>query len=558
MLMKKRLILETVFVLALVLISVLIVTLVSGNSGLRANPLTTPANGTYVNANTSTFINCTFDFRYANTGSVYNVSFINASLYIANITNGSHPSSVILLYNQSNNTAANISYYDLATGGDTSLNGTSNASVAVRWHMNDSTFKMPGVYIYNCRVAADDTSARGLGTLGYDLNWSTNKTIVVDWRVPNLTAVSPVNSSNIDPDSINWSDATMTFSVLVTDENIANCTLYGDFNGTWAINRTIGDQGAVGITNNANNDVASLTLATNTTGYGWYIRCDDKAGNVVSNVTRGANIKTGNLTHAYNTSIYILKVDADAPSLTLSPSASKTIQLGQTQAVSCTQNDGVGVGTVTLTVGGVEQTCSEGQGKGACTATYTASGTGNYVMKCTGTDKVGNGVSSEITLTVEGGATATAGGGDDGGITSTTGVITTSTEPVTVQPFTNEPFTISVQGTTYPVEVTGVTATTATITTGSSSNTYAIGDSKEIDLNNDGVSDLEVTLSDISLGRAVFSIKEVEVSIPGEGGAEVGAEEETTAKKASTGVVLGIIVAIIVILAGLYYFTRKR
>ena len=129
---------------------------------------------------------------------------------------------------------------------------------------------------------------------------------------------------------------------------------------------------------------------------------------------------------------------------------------------------------------------------------------------------------------------------------------------MTVQPFTNEPFTISVQGTTYPVEVTGVTATTATITTGSSSNTYAIGDSKEIDLNNDGVSDLEVTLSDISLGRAVFSIKEVEVSIPGEGGAEVGAEEETTAKKASTGVVLGIIVAIIVILAGLYYFTRKR
>src|SRR3989344_1961572 len=132
MLMKKRLILETVFVLALVLISVLIVTLVSGNSGLRANPLTTPANGTYVNANTSTFINCTFDFRYANTGSAYNVSFINASLYIANVTNGSHPSSVILLYNQSNNTAANISYYDLVTGGDTSLNGTSNASVAVR------------------------------------------------------------------------------------------------------------------------------------------------------------------------------------------------------------------------------------------------------------------------------------------------------------------------------------------------------------------------------------------------------------------------------------------
>jgi len=139
-------------------------------------------------------------------------------------------------------------------------------------------------------------------------------------------------------------------------------------------------------------------------------------------------------------------------------------------------------------------------------------------------------------------------GGGTGGdiITPTTETITTSTTPVTVQPFTNEPFTVSVQGTTYPVEVTGVTATTATISTGTSSNTYTIGESKEVDINNDGVSDLEITLSDISLGRAVFSIREVEVSIPGEGGAEVEIEEGTTAKKASTSVVLGIIAAIIV------------
>ena len=222
-------------------------------------------------------------------------------------------------------------------------------------------------------------------------------------------------------------------------------------------------------------------------------------------------------------------------------------------------SDTLGIASYSLTLDGSSfGTCSNN----ICSGTLVMGNTNAKTIKCDATDSSGRSSSKSIVITNLGDAAAGAGGGgssggDTGAITPTE-TITTSTTPVTVQPFTNEPFTVSVQGTTYPVEVTSVTATTATISMGSSSNTYTIGESKEVDLNNDGVNDLEVTLSDISLGRAVFSIKEVEISIPGEAGAEFGAEEETTAKKASTGIIIGIIAAIVIILAGLYYINRKK
>lgn len=539
---KKRLILETIFILILILISMYLITFVT-SAKIQNLPVTTPANGTYLQlTNTTEYINCTFNLNVSNP--IYgNLTFRNATLYVANISGTITTSNYNLTYNASNSSSTAVLNYTSRIGSSDgtvmSLNGTTNNTVSVTWKINE-TFRIPGMYIYACRVESDNITETV--DPGVELNWSTNKTIIMDGHTPNVTTVLPVNSTGLTP-NVNWSDATVTFSVTAMDENLANCTLYHNFNGTWERNTT------VTIDNNANTEVASLTLATNTTGMIWTIACDDYAGFRKTNFSGGGSVSN-----------YTIKVDADAPSLTLSPSASKTLQQGQSQAVSCTQSDGAGVGTVTLTIGGVEQTCTEGQRKGSCTATYVASGTGDYVMKCTGADILGNAASNkEITLTVESGATAGVGGGTGGGpITPTQESITPTTTGTQVQPFTGTPFSISVAGATYPVEVTSVGATTATITTGSSSNEYAIGETKQIDLNDDGDDDIELTLDDISLGRAVFTVKEIEVKIPEEAGAgEEGLEEEVGITK-KPGVVLGIIIAIIVILAGLYYFTRKK
>ena len=555
MLMKKRLIFESIFVLVLLSISLYLIANVSGYSFLDAttNVTTTPVNGTYLKNSTTQYINCTANVIYV-PGTTVNVTFRNASLFVTNTTNGS-VLSTNLIWNQTNGTATsttNFMYNGSMAGNN---NGTSNLSIAVTWNINQ-TFIKPGPWIYNCQMYLNDIGQlAGLDpTTAQIMNKSANTTIVMDWYKPNVTKVGPVNSSGLDPDTT-WSDgANVNFTVTATDENIANCSLYGDFTGEWARNKT------VSVGRGVQADVAVLNLPSNSTGYRWAIGCEDLAGWFTYNQTLGYGTNTNSNSTTVPTNAYLLRVDDTAPSITLTPSASKTITLGAIEAVKCEQSDNAGAGTVTLTIGGASQTCDEGQGKGTCTSSYVAASTGAFEMKCVASDVMGNGLTKTITLTVEDNAPpgpTGPGPTGPGPTTPTDEIIAITPEPVAVQPFTNEPFTISVQGTTYPVEVTGVTATTATISTGSSSNTYTIGESKEIDLNNDGTSDLEVTLSDINLGRAVFSIKEVEVSIPGEAGTEVGTEEATT-KKASTGVILGIIAAIIVILAGLYYFTRKR
>ena len=60
MLMKKRLILETIFVLILLSISLYLIANVSGYSFLDAttNVTTTPVNGTYLKNSTTQYINC--------------------------------------------------------------------------------------------------------------------------------------------------------------------------------------------------------------------------------------------------------------------------------------------------------------------------------------------------------------------------------------------------------------------------------------------------------------------------------------------------------------------
>ena len=99
--------------------------------------------------------------------------------------------------------------------------------------------------------------------------------VTIDNTLPLVKLDSPANYSND-------TDGTITFNFTVIETNIANCSLFGDFNGTFSLNQTNGTE----ITNGTTFAFRPLTLANNVSGgYTWNVRCTDYVNNIVFNNT---------------------------------------------------------------------------------------------------------------------------------------------------------------------------------------------------------------------------------------------------------------------------------
>jgi len=170
---------------------------------------------------------------------------------------------------------SNITLYWNYTGTWTS-NGTNTASLATNTTNFSRTSLADGDYIWNCEAC--DTSG--------NCNFSTsNYTITIDTANPVVNLESPGDG--------NWSTSIQnTFRYTATDTNLLNCSLWGDFNGSWTQNKTnltptSGSQATV-----------SMNLSNGT--YLWNVRCYDEAGNI-----------------GWNNSNDTLYVDSEKTSITL-------------------------------------------------------------------------------------------------------------------------------------------------------------------------------------------------------------------------------------------------
>jgi hypothetical protein len=275
-------------------------------------------------------------------------------------------------------------------------------------------------------------------------------------------------------------------------------------------------------------------------------------------------------------------VDGSQPNPILTAPTDTTVSVRASIKYTCTGTDTLsGVSTYvtkltkpggtsvskSATAAGVEQTFKDSD----------TNSPGIYSVKCTLTDNVGNTNSvtkefSALYASGGGGAAAGTGGAAAREVSfdvdfSQDNVVESS---VLVAEGSSRTFTFD-GATTHTLRVDDVEGNLVTITISSDPQTLTlnVGESKEVDLNEDGINDVEVTLNSVDNGVADIAIKKIEE------GAKIVAEEDRqaaeeaavttptetttgTQSEGGTGTVVTIIIIIVVVLLLLWWFMRKK
>lgn len=273
---------------------------------------------------------------------------------------------------------------------------------------------------------------------------------------------------------------------------------------------------------------------------------------------------------------YVIARDTAIPTVTLTAPSDTTIDINGPIKYTCSGSDTSSIAScsMVLTKPNGDTVTKTGCSEQTFTTTDT-NGAGTNTVQCTVTDGVGRTASTSKTFSVSSATTSSGGGGGGGSGGGSSG--TTAENPVTVKTgesvdagtlSTTETFTsVAKEGTvtftvasgSHSVKVLDVTTTSVTIEIASTPKqlTLNIGDTKEVDVNDDSKNDLSVTLKSITDGKADLVFKSLEVSVApsGEtGGAGVVTEEG--AKSSNTWLWVALIVVVLVL--AIWYFGRKK
>ena len=336
------------------------------------------------------------------------------------------------------------------------------------------------------------------------------------------------------------------------------------------------------------------------------LRNSSRPGVVISHVNflPGAN-KSTNVTFAWlaNSTVggrdanytviagpYSYVIDGGAPAASLTEPTDTSIDVRSTIKYTCTGTDTEsGVSTyVTKITKPSGDTVTKSESVAATEVSFTGDDTneaGTYSIDCTLTDAVGNEntVSSSFSALFTTGSSGGSGGGGGGGGSSGTAETVSfdvdfseaTTSEASLQVAEGSTRTFSFDGaTTHTLKVDSVSDTSATITIASDPQTFEmnVGETVGVDINNDGLDDIEVTLKDIDHNGVVdLSIVKVEegAAIVAEEEIAAAAEETTTgtvdevaptpteAKGYGTTITI-IVILVIVVLLVVYYFMQKK
>jgi len=248
---------------------------------------------------------------------------------------------------------------------------------------------------------------------------------------------------------------------------------------------------------------------------------------------------------------YLVTLDSDAPAEpTMTPPSDRTIGTSDSIAYKCTTSDS-GIGTLTawqwtLTrPGGASTVTKEGGTTVSDTMTFSSSdfggNAGEYNVKCEATDGLGN-TDSYTTVSTQtfsvlysssgsSSSTTSSGGGADGEATPSFDIdFSGDILEGTLKDSEGRIRTFSFDGaTTHKItfKEVGTDSVTLKIESDPVEVTLNVGDTKEVDVNGDGVNDLSITLNSVTGGKADIAIKKIEE------GAEIVAKED----KAKAGIV---------------------
>lgn len=343
-------------------------------------------------------------------------------------------------------------------------------------------------------------------------NWNTSGdfAFTVDSTFPQLnhTTATVTNNSNL-------SVLTFIMNVSLTESNLANLTFIvaNASNGSQIFNTT--------------------TFTDRTRLFLNYTLNGD--GNYTVNVTATDTANNRNMTRNV-----FFTVDVNAPAITSSVSPSSILP-SEAVTLACSVSDRIDP-SVTATLSVKKPSASSFSTVSAGSYTDTT-GEGTYTFRCTSTDYTGNTVSIDKTFSVGAGGSSggSSGGGGGGSNTRSSAPAVEEQKEVVVEEEAEEA-TVSIESSdawdvqgevqystaavgevytfSFVPEASGVVeehsltissidevAGTVTITVASAPQeiTLAIGESKEVDLDSDGVMDMLVTLNGISNGLADVS-----------------------------------------------------
>ena len=270
---------------------------------------------------------------------------------------------------------------------------------------------------------------------------------------------------------------------------------------------------------------------------------------------------------------YVIARDTNVPSVTLTAPSDTTIDVSYPIKYTCSGSDTSSIASCSMLL--TKPTGDTVTKTGCSEQTFTLTDTnqaGTNTIQCTVIDNVGRTSSTSKTFSVSSATTGGAGAGGGGG----GGAGTTPENPVTVQQgervdagtlSATETFTsvakegtvtFTVAGGSHSAKVLDVTTDSITIEVSSTPQqlTLTTGETKEVDLTDDGKNDLSVTLKSITNGKADLVFKSLEVIAPPAGGEKPGVVTGEAAKPSYTW--LWVVLIVIVIVLVIWYLGRKK
>ena len=304
-------------------------------------------------------------------------------------------------------------------------------------------------------------------------------------------------------------------------------------------------------------------------------RFNDTSTNTTINFLLMVNGSGNSYTYRYRGAFGI---DGDIPVATTTAPVDTTIGVQNSIAYKCTGVDGTGSGVASCSLKFTKPdgtaltftTCAEKTINGVDTGLA-----GTYTVDCKVTDDTGNtgSAAQKSFLVLHSAAGGGTGGSGSGGSTTTTTVDVdlTTAETGSVAGYKGNERTFTLGGAEHKISFTDVTETSATLTIESNPVvvTLNVGETKKVDLNSDGLDDLELTLNTIYGGKADVTILPIDEPVTPESeaaqqeaedaasgtGADAGTEEESSS---SAGKIIGWIIAVIVIIGLIAWFIARR
>lgn len=269
------------------------------------------------------------------------------------------------------------------------------------------------------------------------------------------------------------------------------------------------------------------------------------------------------------------KVDNAGPGCSLTPSASKTVQLGATETIACSGTaSGSPVTSTSVSVGGSSH-CS---GVGSCSKSYVFGTSGTKTVQCdVSSETKTNSCSITITVNTDGSTTPSGGGGGGGGAgTRQFDVDFTTTDKTTINKREGNIVSFTLDGVEkHEIFFSEVGATSVKLTIQSTPKDVIlnVGELRNVDVDDNGIYDLAVTLREItSTGYAKVDVEKITETVPSEqisgvsepeqapiikGEGEQGEVpvEEVSSDRTLLWIIIILVLIAVVIVA--YYYTQK-